>query len=62
MNIAKRVGALEGKVGDTRFESVHRIIQRAGQTEDEAFDAYGRVKMGPNDFVIVREILAWPTN
>ena len=54
MNIAKRVGALENQAGDGGFEKAHRVICRLGQTQDQALDAYGREKIGPKDFVVVR--------
>ena len=54
MNIAKRVGALENRAGDGGFENVHRIIGTLGQTQEQALDAYGRDKIGPKDFVVVR--------
>ncbi len=57
MNIAKRVGALENHAGDGGFEKVHRVIGRVGQTQEQALDAYGRDKVGPKDFVIVRVLV-----
>ncbi len=54
MNIAKRVGALENQVGDDGYESVHQINAELGQTHEQALDAYGRDKIGPKDFVVVR--------
>ena len=54
MNIAKRVGALENQAGDGGFEKVHRIIGKLGQTREQALDTYGRDKIGPKDFTIVR--------
>ena len=53
MNIAKRVGALEGKSSGRKFEKLHSLIAREGQTEDEAIDDYGREKIGPDDFVLI---------
>ncbi len=58
MNIAKRVGALENQAGDGGFENVHRIIGKLGQTQEQALDAYGRDKIGPKDFVVVRTFVA----
>lgn len=53
---AKRLEALE-----TRTKAAtgvwHRIIQEAGQTQDQALDAYGRDKIGPDDNVIIRRII-----
>ncbi len=57
MNIAKRVGALENQAGDGGFEKVHRIIGKLGQTQEQALDAYGRDKIGPKDFVVVRVLV-----
>ncbi len=57
MNIAKRAGALENQAGDGGFEKVHRIIGKLGQTQEQALDAYGRDKIGPNDFVVVRVLV-----
>lgn len=53
MNIAKRVGALEGKSSGRKFEKLHSLMAREGQTEDEAIDDYGREKIGPDDFVLI---------
>ena len=58
MNIAKRVGALEGRDDGGRFDGVHRILCKDGQTENEAREAYGRDKIGTRDFVIIRSIVA----
>ena len=58
MNIAKRVGALENQVGDGGFEKAHRVICKIGQTQDQALDAYGRDKVGPNDLVIMRVMVS----
>lgn len=58
MNIAKRVGALEGRAGDGGFEKAHRILCNIGQTKDEALDAYGRDKIGSNDLVVVRTFIS----
>ncbi len=54
MNITKRVGALENQAGDGGFDKAHQVICRPGQTQEQALDAYGRDKIGPNDFVVVR--------
>ena len=35
----------------------HRIIQRLGETRDEAFDRYGRNLIGADDGVILRVIV-----
>lgn len=45
-------------VKNTGWRVVHRIIQRIGQSEDEALDAYGRDKIGAGDQIIVRRIVA----
>lgn len=53
----RRVETLEAKRPGRVIRS-HRIIQHEGQTQDEALDDYGRDKIGPNDFLIVRVIVA----
>ncbi len=58
MNITKRVGALENQAGDGGFEKAHQVNCRLGQTQEEALDAYGRDKIGPNDFVVVRRFVS----
>ena len=58
MNIAKRVGALEARDDGGRFDRVHRILCKDGQSEDEAREAYGRAKIVPRDLVIIRSIVA----
>lgn len=58
MNITKRVGALETKAGDCGYDKVHRIISKVGQTKDQALDDYGRDKIGPNDFVVIRTFVS----
>ena len=35
----------------------HRIVQQVGQSEDEAIDAYGRDRIGPDDGIILREMV-----
>lgn len=55
--IRKRLAALEA-VKDTGWGVVHRIIERIGQSEDEALDAYGGDKIGADDQIIVRRIVA----
>ena len=57
MNIAKRVGALENQAGDSGFDKAHQVICELGQTQEQALDAYGRDKIGPKDFVIVRRFV-----
>ena len=58
MNIAKRVGALEDKDCSTKWENYHSLIAREGQSEDEAIDEYGRDKIGPRDFVVIRKFVS----
>ena len=58
MNIAKRVGALEGQSSAVGYDKVHHIICRNGNTVDQAEDAYGRDKIGPRDFVIIRTFVS----
>ena len=57
MKMSSRVEALEVRVGECRFENVHRLIQRVGQTRDEVLDAYGREKIEPDDRVILRRLI-----
>ena len=40
----------------------HRGRQWPGQTEEEAFDAYGRDRIGPDDGVFFRRILPCRTD
>ena len=58
MNIVKRVGALEGRDDGGRFDRVHRILCKDGQTGDGAKDAYGQDKIGSRDLVIIRSKIA----
>ncbi len=57
MNIGKRVGALESRAGDGGFASVHRIVVKSGQTQQQAIDDYGRDRIGPKDLPIVRTFI-----
>ena len=57
MNIAKRVGTLEGKSCSVKWDNHHSLTAREGQTEDEAIDEYGREKIGPNDFVVIHKFV-----
>ena len=59
MSITKRVVALEGRAG-SGFETAHRVICQQGQTQDEALDLYGRERIGPNDLVVMRVMVAAP--
>ena len=36
----------------------HRLIQREGQTQEEAIDAYGRHLIGEHDHLIINSIVA----
>ncbi len=56
MQLHRRVAGLEAKQA-VPCGKVHRIIQNLGQTRDEALDEYGRDKIGPDDFVIVRHFV-----
>lgn len=55
--IRKRLAALEA-VRKSGWAKVHRVIQAIGQSEDEALDAYGRDRVGADDQIIVRRIVA----
>ena len=35
----------------------HRIVQQVGQSEDEAIDAYGRDRIGPDDRILIHELV-----
>lgn len=54
----RRLVALESVSQPGGVERWHRVIQGVGQTRDEALDEYGRDKVGENDGVIVRQIVA----
>lgn len=53
MSITKRVIALECKGASSNCVRVHQLSAGNGQTEDEAIEAYGRERIGPNDLAIV---------
>jgi len=55
--LGSRVAELEARKARP-FGKVHRLIQRQGQTRDEALDAYGRELIGPDDMVILNRIVA----
>lgn len=57
MKMASRVQALESKGGNVGSGKSHRVICRIGQSKDDALDEYGRDKVGPDDFVIVRHFV-----
>ena len=59
MNIAKRVNALESRAHSGGYE-YHRVIQHDGQSRDEALDAYGRDRLGPDGFAVLRVIVFAP--
>jgi hypothetical protein len=40
------------------YGKAHRLIQRQGQTRDDAMDAYGRHLIGPDDIVIINRIVS----
>lgn len=54
MKMASRVHALESKGGNVGPGKSHWVICMLGQSPADALDAYGRNKIGPDDFVIVR--------
>ena len=59
---ARRLSAVTAAVAEEAATAApprrwHRIVQEIGQTHDEALDAYGRDRIGPDDGIIVREIV-----
>lgn len=56
--LKSRLEALESIARPGAVERWHQVIQRVGQTRDEALDEYGRGKVGEHDGVIVRKIVA----
>ena len=58
MKMATRIEALEGKGSSREWENYHQIVARDGQSIDDAIDEYGRGRIGPNDFVVVHELVA----
>lgn len=56
--MSSRVEALEGKGVVARWENYHTITARVGQSVASATDEYGRDKIGPNDFVVIRQLIA----
>ena len=57
MKMASRVHALESKDGNVGCGKSHRVICRIGQSKEDALVEYGRDKIGPDDFVIVRHFV-----
>jgi hypothetical protein len=55
--IRNRLRALES-AGRSGWRKVHRVLQQLGQDQDAALDDYGRDRIGPDDLVIVRRIVA----
>jgi hypothetical protein len=55
-HLSKRIGALEAKAQDSSVV-YHRIIQRLGQTYDEALDEYGRDRIADGDGIIHRRLV-----
>lgn len=53
MKMANRLDALEGKSSPPSVERWHHVVQTGEQTQEEAIDAYGRDKVGPDDGMIV---------
>lgn len=56
MTMMKRVERLEAARSPTR--RWHRLIQSVGETQDQALDRYGRERIGVDDGVILRVIVA----
>lgn len=56
MTLRKRISVLEAaKPGEDR--PWHWLIKQPNQTQDEAIDAYGRDKIGPDDNLIIWQIV-----
>ena len=53
MKMASRVEALESRTSDLVHREVHFIVQDAGQSRDDALDAYGREKIGLDDDLVI---------
>ena len=45
------------KLDAARPKQWHQVVQQVGQTWDEALDAYGRDRIGPDDGIIQRELV-----
>jgi hypothetical protein len=56
VSLANRVGSLEAKVPAALVRH-HRIIQRVGQTFDEALNEYGRDRIADSDGIVCRRIV-----
>ena len=52
MMLGKRIAALEAKA-PKNWSPWHRIVQMPEQTLDQAIDAYGRDRIGPDDNMVV---------
>jgi hypothetical protein len=57
--LTKRVGSLEAKMPAALVRH-HRIIQRIGQTFDEALSEYGRDRIADSDGIVCRRIVLAP--
>jgi hypothetical protein len=55
--LGSRVADLEARQ-TVPFGQAHMLMQREGQTQDEAIDAYGRQLIGNNDLVIINRIVS----
>ena len=55
--LSSRVADLEARQ-TTPPGKWHMLIQRIGQTQDEAIDAYGRHLIGEHDHLIINRIVA----
>ena len=53
MKLDKRVSYLEAKGGSAVSIKSHIIGLGSGQTREEAIDAYGRDRIGPDDMIIL---------
>jgi hypothetical protein len=56
VSLSNRVGLLEAKV-PAALVTHHRIIQRVGQTLDDAIDEYGRDRIADSDAIVCRRIV-----
>ena len=59
MSLTRRVEKLEG-VQPSAMGLGHRVVVYSGQTKAEAVEAYGVDRIGPEDFILYREIIDAP--
>ena len=58
MKMANRLDALEGKATPPLVEKWHELVALGDETENELIDAYGREKIGTNDYIIILKSVA----